>query len=91
MTLFEYQRRAVALCKDTRAKHLFPGLAAECGEVCGLLQKACYKGLPQLDKDALFEELGDVLWYLTNIAEWAGLSIEDVMRANIEKLEKRHE
>lgn len=85
----EYQERAVALCKNTSALHLFCGLAAEAGEVCGLMQKEEYKD-KALDEEQLFEELGDVLWYVANLLESFGQDLSECMKHNIEKLEERH-
>ena len=35
------------------------------------------------------KELGDVMWYLANIADDFGLKLEDIAVANIEKLQDR--
>lgn len=65
------------------------GLAGEVGEVCEELKK-CYRDDREYDVAKLRNEIGDVLWYLTNIATQAGLTLEEVMQANIEKLTARH-
>ena len=38
----------------------------------------------------LREELGDVLWYVTLMAELMNVPLEYIMQANIEKLERRY-
>ena len=38
----------------------------------------------------MIEELGDVAWYLAETATAIGAELEDVLRANIEKLMKRY-
>ena len=43
------------------------------------------------DREALKYELGDVLWYMAQIATELGLSLDDVAQANIEKLTSRLE
>ena len=43
------------------------GLAGEAGQVVDLVKNYTFKGHP-LDKDQLTHELGDVLWYLSQIA-----------------------
>lgn len=63
------------------------GLAGETGEVLELLKKHVRDG--KLDRDALLLELGDVLHYLTRIAAEYGLSLPQVMDANVIKLEQR--
>lgn len=45
--------------------------------------------LTEQDKINLFEELGDVLWYVAIAAEAMGVTIDAIMTANIEKLKKR--
>ena len=34
--------------------------------------------------------MGDVLWYLSQIAEWADIEFDDVAKDNILKLNKRY-
>jgi len=64
------------------------GLAGETGEVLEVLKKAERKRkLP--DKEALLLEMGDVLYYLTILAERHGLTLEQIKDANIEKLNGR--
>jgi NTP pyrophosphatase (non-canonical NTP hydrolase) len=64
------------------------GLAGESGEAVDLLKKHLFHDQP-LDTDKLRKELGDVLWYLAAIATSAGLSLDDVARANVTKLRAR--
>lgn len=45
---------------------------------------------PEL-KTMIKKELGDVLWYLTALANELGLSLEEIMEANYTKLMKRKE
>jgi len=67
------------------------GLVAEAGEVSGVLEKAWRKKghLEAEDIDKLFDELGDVLWFLTATANALSLSLDDVMMHNINKLNER--
>lgn len=65
------------------------GLAGETGEVVDLLKKHHYHGKP-LDVDELRKELGDVLWYLTDLCTEHGLTLADVAAANIAKLQRRY-
>lgn len=68
----------------------FSGLAAEVGEVMTEFQRVQWKRHPEMRVDELKSELGDVLWYLYMIADHYGLSLEDVMRSNMEKRHERH-
>lgn len=65
------------------------GLAGEAGEVVDLLKKTHFHDKP-LDLDALREELGDVLWYVAELATAHGFSLEAIAGENIAKLRKRH-
>ena len=65
------------------------GLANEAGEVAGKIKKIFReKGgvIGEADRQALKYELGDVLWYLTQICTELDLTLEQVAAANLEKL-----
>jgi NTP pyrophosphatase (non-canonical NTP hydrolase) len=78
-----------ALDSERRMMDAAAGLAEESGEVLGKVRKHLYQARP-LDRSALIEELGDVLWCLAMTSRAAGLSLEEVAWANIEKLRKRY-
>jgi NTP pyrophosphatase (non-canonical NTP hydrolase) len=65
------------------------GLAGEAGEVVDYLKKVYFHG-HEIDKEKLKLELGDVLWYVSNLALLHEISLNDVGRSNIQKLEKRY-
>lgn len=65
------------------------GLVNEAGEVAGKIKKVLRGDKEYLDTDAIAAELGDVLWYLSQIATYCTLNLEDVAIKNIEKLEGR--
>jgi NTP pyrophosphatase (non-canonical NTP hydrolase) len=70
------------------------GLANEAGEVAGKVKKIFRdKGglISEEDRQALKCELGDVLWYLTQICTELDLSLEEVAEANLTKLFSRLE
>jgi NTP pyrophosphatase (non-canonical NTP hydrolase) len=64
------------------------GLGEEAGEVLGVLKKKQRDG--KFDKQHFKEELGDVLYYLTMICNFHGITLREVVDVNIEKLEKRY-
>lgn len=45
--------------------------------------------IPQEDNAEIVKELGDVLWYISSMAKLLGVSLSDVAKANITKLESR--
>ena len=64
------------------------GLASESGEVLRLIQNYTFKNY-DMPKEELIKELGDVLWYVSQIAEWANIPFEDIATSNIQMLEQR--
>ncbi|MCB0061954.1 MAG: nucleoside triphosphate pyrophosphohydrolase family protein [Caldilineaceae bacterium] len=70
------------------------GLANEAGEVAGKVKKIFRdRGgiISDTDREALKGELGDVLWYLTQICTELDLTLEEVAEANLQKLFSRLE
>lgn len=70
------------------------GLVGEVGEVVEHIKKdrrpeESGKRKP-INLDELELEIGDVLWYLTRLADEYGLDMVSVAKRNIEKLNKRH-
>lgn len=70
------------------------GLVNEAGEVAGKVKKIFRDKegvISEADRAALKSELGDVLWYLTQICTELDLSLEEVAAQNITKLFDRLE
>ncbi len=70
------------------------GLVNEAGEVAGKIKKIFRdKGgvISEDDRAALKDELGDVLWYLTQICTELDLPLEEVAAQNLSKLFDRLE
>lgn len=65
------------------------GLNGEAGECADILKKHLYQG-HSLDERHLIKELGDVAWYLAIAAYSLNMSLETVLRENINKLRKRY-
>ena len=66
------------------------GLAGEVGTLLAAYKKRLRDGAAyELFKDNVAEELGDILWYLANAAEKAGLSLDEVARSNLAKTSNR--
>jgi NTP pyrophosphatase (non-canonical NTP hydrolase) len=68
------------------------GLANEAGEVAGKLKKIMRDDAGQLTPERfedLISELGDVLWYVTAVADDLGVTISDIFYANYAKLTDR--
>ena len=76
--------------KDFDLKYLTIGLCGEVGEVCNEIKK-----LERDDNNILTDnrlqkiklELGDVLWYYIGICNKLDVSIDDIIKENIKKLQ----
>lgn len=70
------------------------GLANEAGEVAGKIKKIFRDKegkIGDAEREALKQELGDVLWYFAQICTELGLSMSDVAEANLKKLASRQQ
>lgn len=65
------------------------GLGGEAGEVQEHIKKHLGHG-HDLDVDAVASELGDVLWYVSALASYLGLNLEDIADNNLTKLIDRY-
>ena len=66
-------------------------LPGEVGEYCSLKAKAIRDGRKFDHEQNAKKELGDVLWGVAMAAQDNGWTLEDVAKANIEKLRDRQE
>jgi NTP pyrophosphatase (non-canonical NTP hydrolase) len=66
------------------------GLASETGELLSEYKKHLRDGeAHHLFKERVSEELGDLLWYLANVASKFGLSLDEIASANLTKVKGR--
>jgi len=94
MTLNEYQELAQRTTIPTLDDygHLMNGLlglAGEAGECCDLAKKHFYQDGREIRND-LLDEVGDVMWYIAEIASAMGVTLEDIAQHNVDKLRKRY-
>lgn len=75
--------------KMLRAMHAALGMQTESAEVSDLFKKHIYYGKP-LDKDKVFEELGDLMWYIGLLCDTFGFDLSQVKAKNIAKLQSRY-
>ncbi|MBQ6333729.1 MAG: nucleoside triphosphate pyrophosphohydrolase family protein [Erysipelotrichaceae bacterium] len=93
MKINEYQKKAMsflnpAIKKDQIIVNAVMGLSAEAGEALDLVKKQLFQG-HDLNRDEMVKELGDVAWYLAEAAYALDIPLQEVLEANIAKLEKR--
>lgn len=93
MEFSEYQTKSRATAQYPTIGHpvIYPvlGLANEAGEVAGKIKKVFRdKGgeISAETRDALKAELGDVLWYISQVCTELGISLDDLAESNIAKL-----
>lgn len=71
------------------AMHAAVGIAGEAGELLDAVKKVWAYGKP-LDRENAIEELGDLEFYMEALRQQIGVSREQVLQANQEKLAKRY-
>ena len=98
MDFNEYQTKSRKTANFPSIGHpvIYPtlGLTNEAGEVAGKIKKVFRDKDGQVSdetREALKAELGDVLWYLAQIATELGLTLDEIAEYNIEKLMSRLE
>ena len=65
------------------------GLTGEAGETVDMFKKHLFHG-HDLDLNDVIKELGDVMWYVSAIANELGISLDEVAERNVTKLQKRY-
>ncbi len=97
MKFNEYQNQALKtiISTDDELKdrlHWVLGINGEAGEIAEKAKKIIRDKqgiMNDKDREDFGKEIGDVLWYLAVFANHLGLSLEDVAKANLEKLASR--
>jgi NTP pyrophosphatase (non-canonical NTP hydrolase) len=96
MLISEYQElsRRTATYPGAGDNIVYPtlGLAGEAGEVAEKVKKLLRDDdgvMSDERRDALAGELGDVLWYVAQVATEAGLDLEEIAQGNLDKLLSR--
>ena len=96
----EYQEQAHSTLSDSLknnqqlVQYLAMGLAGETGEVLEKMKKVFRDKGGKFDEETNLEiakEIGDVLWYSSQLAHSLGYSFEEIAMLNIEKLKSRQE
>ena len=91
-----YQKKAreTAQYPNLGSNNIYPtlGLVGEAGEVAEKVKKVIRDNNSVFDREsssAIKKELGDVLWYLSNLCDEFKFSLEEVALQNLEKLKNR--
>ena len=91
---YQIKARETAIYPNVGDNLWYPGLglAGESGEVAEKIKKIYrdFDGITTPEKrKEIVKELGDVLWYVSNIASEIEVDLDTVARLNLEKLAKR--
>lgn len=94
MNLNEYQQLAqrTAGKNSEQLEYLIPGLSGEAGEVASVAAKVARDDDGEWSKEKITKlilELGDCLWFISEIARHFGYSFEQVAQMNVDKLADR--
>lgn len=99
--LKQFEKMTIALAKDgavikqevtpeqANLLHMVIGASGEVGELVDAIKKHVIYQKP-LDVENVKEELGDLLFYVTNLMRSVGLSFEEVLQHNVDKLSVRY-
>jgi NTP pyrophosphatase (non-canonical NTP hydrolase) len=96
MELNDYQResRKTALYPEVGSNAIYPtlGLVGEAGEVADKVKKILRdkKGVfDKHSKDEIKFELGDVLWYISQLSSELGYELDEIANSNLQQLRDR--
>lgn len=92
-TLNEYQKAAQRTSNtqtfSAKIENGLFGLAGEVGELHDIWKKYMYQN-HEFDKEHMKKELGDVMWYVAELACGLDCTLEDIAQINIAKLKARY-
>ena len=68
------------------------GIGAEGGEFTEIVKKICFQGKPynEANREHMIVELGDVMWYVAQACMALGVSLDDIVIRNVNKLSARY-
>ena len=93
MDLKSYEEfHKTTMLKDFNLSYLALGLGGETGEVLDKIKKNIRDSNSEMTdefKKEVSKEIGDLLWYVTGICKKLGISLQDVLKQNAEKLKSR--
>ena len=96
MKLNEYQseaKKTAIFDRSSGVTYCVLGLCGESGEVADKVKRVYRDPDVTLScveqREGLLKELGDVLWYLANLSDMLGFTLEEVASSNLEKLRDR--
>jgi NTP pyrophosphatase (non-canonical NTP hydrolase) len=94
MKLNEYQKHALRTHNEELGQvqafaNYALGLSGESGEVADHIKKGIFHG-HVMNRHEIAKELGDVMWYVANLSNLIGMTLDQIATMNITKLMKRY-
>lgn len=88
---YQYATAQTAIYPSEKAlEYLALGLVSEAGEVAGKVKKYIRDNSSNtVLKEDMKKELGDIMWYISEMSTLFGLRLPDILEANINKLADR--
>lgn len=72
-----------------RAMHAVLGMATEAAEISDLFKKHIFYG-KELDVNKVYEETGDLMWYIALLCDTMKMDLSKIKESNIAKLKARY-
>lgn len=90
-TYAEQASRTMPILEDMQKDnmHMILGMVTEVGELADVFKKNMAYG-KEIDWTNVYEELGDLMWYVINFCTVNAIDLETVLHINIRKLETRY-
>ena len=93
-TTYQSQAKTTAIYANKGENIIYPtlGLVNEAGEVAGKVKKIIRDNngvMSEERRQDIGKELGDVLWYLSQVSIELGIPLETIAKENLEKLASR--
>jgi len=79
-------------CEIQRLLSAAVGVCAEGGEFMEIVKKIAFQGKPYTEENVFHmkRELGDIMWYMAQACIGLGVTFEELVEMNVEKLEARY-
>ena len=74
---------------STHLLHMAVGVSGEAGELLDAIKKHAVYTKP-IDRENVIEELGDIEFYMAGLRQGLGITREETLKHNIDKLGKRY-